>query len=71
MGALQLVEQSDVVNGNGGLSGQGLQKLQPLPVGFDGRAVTDLQYTLDLPLGDEGYRVISDEAFVCQKRGLK
>ena len=50
---LQPLEQFRVVDGNGGLPGQRLQKLEPLRRRLEWAALEDLQHADDLPFGDQ------------------
>ena len=67
VGALQLIEERGVVYGYGGLSGQGLEEVHPVPVALLEAAAEDLEDPLYSPLGDERGGVIGDEPLFWQE----
>ena len=61
--ALQVVEEGGVVDGDGGLGGEGVEQVEPIWGGGEGGAVVDFEDALDLVFGDEGDGGVGDEAF--------
>ena len=68
IGALQTVERDGVVDDHGGTAGNGLQRVEPLRVGVERRAVEDFQHALQLAARNQRQRVIGDEAFTLEER---
>lgn len=68
VGALEVVEESDIFNRNCRLVAQSLQKVEPFWTRFKWGAVEDLQHTLDLSFGDQRHTKVADEILVRQGR---
>ncbi len=69
--SLQMLEQRGVVDGDGGLTRQRLQEIDPFRIGQQRHPVENLEHALDFSLGDQRYAIIADEVFAgylrCQK----
>ena len=58
---LDVLEQLRIVDGDGGLSAQGFEVMQPVGVGGERRAVEDFHHTFERAFGDERHAEVFDE----------
>ena len=58
LGALQVFKQLGIIDRDGSLPGQCLQKFQPLGVAFQMGTMIDFEHTLHLPLDDQWRAIV-------------
>src|SRR6185369_1527509 len=67
VGALQVIEQGDIVNGNRGLGGQGFEEVKPFFIAYEPGTMKDLQHPHDLSFRYQRHSMVADEVLARQK----
>src|SRR5450631_1400526 len=67
VGALQIIEQADVIDGNRSLGGHGLEECEPSFISYELGSMKDFQHPHDLSFSYQRHSMVADEVLTRQK----